>query len=307
MDLYQLGYFVVLAEELNFSRAAARCNMSQQALSRAVAKLERQIGLQLVERTARGCSLTDAGRALVPEARDLLSRADDLRRAVTRTDRQEKDFVVGVHDEGLAELTPLVCAAFRARHPEVRLVLRTLPYSELPDAVRHRRVDALFCLADAVADRAGFTAVYDESAVLVVGNTDAFAGASSVHGDDVLDRKFAAKGRVPDHFYAPYALGSLRNGEPVREIDLPSPDSLPDLTRHIVDHGAVIVASASVARIVSSPSVTSIPLVGSPAFTNGVVSGRTHPELQQSLVELAISMARTDLDVVPTARLASTS
>lgn len=84
MDLYQLRYFVVLAEELNFTRAAARCHVSQQALSRAVAKLERHVGVRLVDRTPRGCALTRAGLTLMQEARDVLVRTERMQLTARR-------------------------------------------------------------------------------------------------------------------------------------------------------------------------------------------------------------------------------
>ena len=230
-------------------------------------------GSRLVDRTPRGCSLTWAGRALMPEAHDILTRAERLQTTLSGAHRPRRDFVVGLHDEGLAELTPIVSAAFRERHPDVRLILRTLTYTELPDAVRDRRVDALFCLADAVGDRARFTAVYNDRPVPLTRTADAISDASVLAADDLLDRVYVAAGpHIPDHFYAPFSLGSLRNGEHAREIDLPSPEIITDLTRQVVDHGAVIATNASVGRFLASPAVTSIPLTGSPAFTFGVAS-----------------------------------
>lgn len=189
-------------------------------------------------------------------------------------------FVVALHDEGLAELTPIVCAAFGERHPDVRLILKTLPCVELPDAIRHGRVDALFGMADSVEDRARFTAVFDDQPVVLTRTADAISGASVLAVDDVLDRVYVAAGHnMPAHFYAPFSLGSLRNGEPAREINLPSPDNMAELIRQIVDHGAVFATPAALGRFVTSPTVSFVPLAGSPAFTVGVASGVTDPDL----------------------------
>jgi DNA-binding transcriptional LysR family regulator len=77
-DLRHLRYFVVVAEELNFTRAAARLFLAQQALSAAVRQLEDDLGVRLFERTTRKVTLTPAGAALVPQARRLLALADEV-------------------------------------------------------------------------------------------------------------------------------------------------------------------------------------------------------------------------------------
>ncbi|MFJ6771153.1 LysR family transcriptional regulator, partial [Kitasatospora sp. NPDC091257] len=72
MDLRRMRYFSVLAEELNFTRAAGRLRIAQPALSQQVKALERQLGVELVERTGKGCALTPVGRAVAEEARRVL-------------------------------------------------------------------------------------------------------------------------------------------------------------------------------------------------------------------------------------------
>jgi DNA-binding transcriptional LysR family regulator len=241
----------------------------------------------------------------MPEARDVVARAEHLRLAFTRAraHRPGRDFVVGLHDEGLAELTPIVFAAFRERRPDVRLIVRTLPYAELPDAIRDDRVDALLCLADTVGDRARFTAVHEEPPVLLTRAADALAGARSLASADVLDSVYVAAGDgMPDHFYAPFALNSMRNGEPARELALPSPDNLTDLIGQVVDHGAVIATNASVARLAASAAVAFVPLTDVPAFTVGVASGHSDSDLQNSLVDLATTAARSGLEAIVNAR-----
>src|SRR3954470_12592425 len=110
--------FIAVADELHFGRAAARLHMTQPPLTQAIALLEGRLGTRLFDRTKRSVRLTDAGRALLPEARELLSRARALpghaRAAATgETGRLRLAFVSTV---GFS-LLPQWLRGFRARYP----------------------------------------------------------------------------------------------------------------------------------------------------------------------------------------------
>jgi DNA-binding transcriptional LysR family regulator len=125
LELRQLRYFVAVAEELNFTRAARRLLMSQQPLSAAIRQLETELGVSLFERTTRKVELTEAGQALLVDARELLSRADRARERARQAGTNALTLSVGVSSAAYGDLASAVLEAFRAQHPDITLQVHT--------------------------------------------------------------------------------------------------------------------------------------------------------------------------------------
>jgi DNA-binding transcriptional LysR family regulator len=138
MDLVgHLRCFVAVAEERHFGRAAARLHLTQPALSRTIARLERSLGSRLFVRTSRRVELSGTGQALLRDAADLVERADRFAALAARAGRGEIGTVrAGVPVGFPAALVAAIATAFRARHPSVALELRELePGVGLPDGL----------------------------------------------------------------------------------------------------------------------------------------------------------------------------
>jgi DNA-binding transcriptional LysR family regulator len=126
MDLRRLRYFLVLAEELNFTRAAHRLHIAQPALSQQIRALEREIGAPLLERGNRSCRLTVVGEVVAREAGELLAHAaasqERIRAAVGGRQGQLRLALTRSARGGPVDA---LLAAFRTLHPDVDLVVRT--------------------------------------------------------------------------------------------------------------------------------------------------------------------------------------
>ncbi len=126
-DLRHLRYFVTLAEEQNFARAAVRLHMTQPPLSQQIMQLEETLGVPLFVRGKRPLRLTAAGEELLPEARRLITGAEALRESARQMARGSRGaltlaFVMGA----LPDLLPALLEAYRAEHPDVQIHLREL-------------------------------------------------------------------------------------------------------------------------------------------------------------------------------------
>jgi DNA-binding transcriptional LysR family regulator len=145
MQLRHLRYFVAVADELHFGRAAARVRVAQPALSRQIRALEEEIGLRLFERDRRRVALTAAGASFLEEARFLLAHVERAVEAARRADRGELGslrigYVPAVVGTGLPEIV----RAFRRRFPGVAVHLQEMNPAMQVEALLGERVDVGF-------------------------------------------------------------------------------------------------------------------------------------------------------------------
>jgi len=142
LDGRSLRYFVVVAEELNFTRAAARLHVAQQTLSDSVRHLEALIGVQLLDRSPRSVTLTAGGRRFLESARSILAESETAVLAAQRAQRLVAGtLVVGTPDwpSGIQRFRSAIDRVNRV--PEITIEVSLLSWLEHPDAVRAGSID----------------------------------------------------------------------------------------------------------------------------------------------------------------------
>jgi DNA-binding transcriptional LysR family regulator len=142
VELRHLRYFVAVAEELNFGRAARRLHMTQPPLSLQVRQLEEELGCTLLNRTKRSVELTEIGAIFLEQARRIVADADAALRLVRRVQRGEVgELVIGFSADVSYESLPQILLRYRAQFPDVSLQLHEMPTSQQVIALRGGQID----------------------------------------------------------------------------------------------------------------------------------------------------------------------
>lgn len=142
MELRQIRYFVVLAAELSFTRAAQRLHVSQPPLSLQIANLETELGARLFDRTSRSVALSEAGKAFLPHAQAILARLDEARSHVERIASGLQGQVrVGLAGSHFLGPFPEFILRFRRLRPAVEVVLKEMMPSDHLQALLNGQID----------------------------------------------------------------------------------------------------------------------------------------------------------------------
>jgi DNA-binding transcriptional LysR family regulator len=186
MELRHLRYFVAVAEELHFRRAAERLHMSQPPLSQQIRALEQDVGATLLVRNQRRVELTAAGAAYYARARDILDAVEDAAREARRVQRGEVGRLdVGFVGSSLYSIVPELLRGFRAQYPDVGLRLRELGTTEQLRRLEDGRLDIGFLRPP--GERPGLTieTVLREPLAVALPDEHALAARSEVRVEDL--------------------------------------------------------------------------------------------------------------------------
>jgi DNA-binding transcriptional LysR family regulator len=195
-----LRYFIAVAEELNFTRAANRLHMAQPPLSAAIRQLERNLGAQLLSRTTRHVALTDAGKAFLLGARRVLESldlaVDAARRAAVG---QLGTLRVAFGAAARFETLPAIGRAFRRSHPDVTVVTEEMWNAQMGPALRTGLVDVAVTLCPELSADLACEIVRRERIVALVPRTHPLAGGVRIALGALADDPFV----LPPHGAAP--------------------------------------------------------------------------------------------------------
>ncbi|MEO3785532.1 LysR substrate-binding domain-containing protein [Actinocorallia sp. B10E7] len=258
LDLRLVRYFTVVAEHMNFARAAAALHVAQPSLSRQIQRLEDVLGTRLLERTTQGSSLTAAGEAFLPQARALLHSA---RQAVltARAAAPPRTITVGYVEDLV--ITSAV-RDLRRRHPAANVRTRHLDWNEaraLPD----RRVDALVARTPLPIPTDGLdvTVLYDEPRVLLVPASHRLAGKESVTSRDFADEPLVACVGVAEAWSGFWRLEPRSGGDPA-PLGPVVVDTFEDKLELVADSRAIAVVPAYDRRCTLRDDLVTVPVDG---------------------------------------------
>lgn len=216
MDLRQLRYFVAVARERNFTRAAERLHIAQPPLSRQIQLLEQELGVTLISRATRPLRLTDAGRLFHEQALQILGRVEQMKAATRRVGKQERSVLsIGFVASTLYGGLPALVRKLREHAPELDIQLLEMISVQQIEALKTGRIDLGFGRVrsnDAAVER---MVLREERLVLAVAPGSRLAGST-----------------------APVAIGELAGEDLIVYPSQPRPSFADQVLTLLSDHGA---------------------------------------------------------------------
>ncbi|MGP4043007.1 LysR family transcriptional regulator [Streptomyces sp. 2A115] len=186
MEIRELRYFVAVAEELHFGRAAQRLEIAQPPLSRAVARLERQLGVTLLERTSRKVTLTEAGAVLLSEGRAILSAVAAAERRTQQAAQRRPRLVLAVKSGTAGELLAKLLDAYRAEPGAAIVDLLLCEAHQQEKLLQNGQADvALLHLPFDSAAGLDTEILYAEGQVAILPTSHPLAGRSQIRVSEV--------------------------------------------------------------------------------------------------------------------------
>jgi DNA-binding transcriptional LysR family regulator len=191
IELRHLRYFVAVAEELNFSRAAERLHMAQPPLSVAIRQLEQELGTDLLARTTHEVRLTDAGQAFLAGARRTLIELERAESDARRTAAGELGKLrVGFSWSERFETLPRIGQAFRAEHPDVAMLTEEMWNAKMPAALRSGSIDVAVALCPEVVSDCSYLILRREPVAALLAATHPAAESASISLQTLADDRF---------------------------------------------------------------------------------------------------------------------
>ena len=278
MSSRRLRYFVTLAEELHFSRAAARLFLTQQALSKQIRELEDEVGVRLVSRTTRAVALTEAGTVFLASARQALDTIEAGVEAARRAhDGELGTLRLGFGIGAALELTTPIIAELGRRHPGIRVEMREFGFDDPTAGLADERTDVALIRLPVSAPGIETEPLFTEPLVAAVPAGHPFAGRESVTAAEVAAEPVVV-GRSPDPAWTGFwTFEDLRDPALPRRVVRSSSQS--EELEMVAAGVAVTVTVAGLERYAGRGGLRYVPVADAPGSTLAVAwrKGRRTP------------------------------
>ncbi|MDX6666292.1 MAG: hypothetical protein QOG68_2498 [Solirubrobacteraceae bacterium] len=263
MQTRRLRYFVALAEELHFSRTAARLHIAQQALSKQIRELEEALGAQLLQRSTRNVALTPAGTVFLEAARATLAALDDGVEATRRLVRGEAGtlrlgYVVG----GALELTRPILDEFARSQPGVEVELREYGYEDRTAGLAGGAADVAFVRPPITAAGIALETLFVEPLLVALPAGHRLARRTAVPVRELLHEPIAMRETGDAAAQAFWTLEAYR--EPGTAGKVVQAHSVTEELSLVAAGVACVITSAASARYTPHPSVRYVPIEDGP-------------------------------------------
>jgi DNA-binding transcriptional LysR family regulator len=257
LDLRLVEYFVAVAEELHFGRAAERLHIAQPSLSQQIRRLESQLGVTLLERNSRNVHLTEEGNALLREGRKTLSQAQHAIRTTRAAGAPQLS--VGFYGSAGSDLLADALRAFGERHPSCSVSVRELPLGSI-EAILSSEVNVAFTRLKPGQTELEVEVIAQEPRLVALAVGHPLAARETLAFAELAEEGFITNPVVRDHGARPmrWLAEQRRHGLPGR-VAAQSTGVLEILTLVAAGRGVCLVPSA-VARHYARDDVTYVPV-----------------------------------------------
>ncbi|GAA1325005.1 LysR substrate-binding domain-containing protein [Leucobacter albus] len=254
-----LRSFLSVAEELNFTRAAERLFLSQQALSAQIRRLERATGATLFARTTHSVKLTAAGHALVPAAQHIIDTIDQAERAIrVAAEAAPARLNVGFTVGAAAEMTNAILAEFGARCPEVAVDLHEAPFRDPTAGLGQQRSDVGLVRLPLTGAEFEYAELFSEPRVLVVPAHHRLADRSEISLSEIADEPLLTVRSDCQEWNGFWLAADARGGTAPATSRIV--DSVDEELLLVATQGFLTITAASVERYASRPGVRFVPI-----------------------------------------------
>jgi DNA-binding transcriptional LysR family regulator len=259
LDLRKLRYFVAVAEELHFGRAAERLYVAQPVLSRQVRKLEQELGTDLLVRSSRSVTLTPAGLRLLDEARSLLAAAELARRHIDDIagERAELTIAFFTGDEFTSARI-----AFTATHPDVAINLRRIYWDDQEHVLPSGEADVAFLHLPIDNESLELMPVRSEPRVAVLPTSHPAAGRREISIAELADDPVIIQRGATASWQAFHNVDPRPDGRRARSG--PEAANLEEKLQHVAAGRAISFVPASLAATVSQSGIAYVPVTDIP-------------------------------------------